>query len=407
MIRIKNHHKGAIYILLALGLSRAFNIFSLPILSKKLAPSYFADYTLFVTAISLITALLLIGADSSLVRVLSVRNESSNEIPKKIFFVNGVISLAALIISVLVLSWLSIDGYSLGNSALFGVALFVSIVLPLAQASLRATDSYKTLFVSLFLGGLLSPLVSILMVFSGYGGDSLIAGYVVGIAVSTLIATKASNYQFFGIGQINDRAFMNAMKVGLPATITAPLFWVMTSLDKWVINEWSSKQELGVYALSATLSAPYLMLAGSLITSFQPHAISLLSKNKNEARVELGRDTKVLVILLMVIWVIYVVLVSQFVNYFMPPEYQEISYIAPILSAAYFFNALFQLENIKYIYKQTTINSIYAMTSSAVLSVFLLLLLTTSFGIFGAAFSQLIGFMCLFWIASKLNRISD
>ena len=103
MIKIKKHHEGAISILLALGLSRVFNIISLPYLSKRLVASDFADYALFVTAVSLLTALILFGFDSSLIRVLSVKTDQSDDFKKNIYTLNGIISLTAAVFAILFL----------------------------------------------------------------------------------------------------------------------------------------------------------------------------------------------------------------------------------------------------------------------------------------------------------------
>lgn len=404
MIKIKKHHEGAFYILLALGLSRAFNIISLPYLSRRLNPTDFADYTLFITAVSLLTAIVLFGFDASLVRVLSVNSEKTDILKKKIFTLNGSIALSAALLSVISIYFFLGTEYSIEKIILFGCVLFVSAIFPLAQAGLRAENSYKKLFFSLFLGGILTPIISVWMASIGYSGEALIYGYAIGILVSTLIATRFENYHYFDIHQLSDSSFSEALRIGLPTTITAPLFWVITSLDKWVLNLYANKSDLGIYALSATLAAPYMMIVSSLISSFQPHGLHLLSADDEHSRAELQNDLIVLIYVLLIAWIIYTLLVFYFVVRFMPLQYENIIFLTPILSAAYLCNGLFQIENIKHLYNKKIRYAVNAIVAAAITSAIWLFILVPKYGFYGAAIAQLIGFMILFIVAKWLGR---
>lgn len=403
MLNIKNHHKGALYVLIALGISRALNIVSLPYLSKKLTASSFADYALFVTAISLLTALLSIGIDSSLVRLLSVKNDESDETSKKMFYLNALIAFVSSGVAFFILLLIGKSSNSFQYSLIFALTLLMSIVFPLAQACLRVTNNYKRLFYSLLIGGLATPTISVSLAYIGYVDNCLLYGFLFGVLISVGIATKFDNYKFYSFSDLKDLKLTNSLKIGLPVMATGPLFWVITSFDKWVANAYAGKSEMGIYALAATLTAPYVMIVGSLISAIQPHALSLLNSGDSKRFNEVDYEFKFLLFIMFLAWIVFVLAVALFVIFFMPFAYLKIIYITPILSVAFLFNGLFLIENTKFMHGNKTHNSIYAMACAAVISAIALFILIPRVGIIGAAISQVIGFIVLFAVAKKLS----
>jgi O-antigen/teichoic acid export membrane protein len=182
------------------------------------------------------------------------------------------------------------------------------------------------------------------------------------------------------------------VSLGLAGSVTAPMYWVISSADRWFLSYYGNAGEVGVYAVAASVAMIGLMLNSSLTLTWFPEASRLYGKQGAEALPSLGRMWARLVTGLAIVWLAIAAAGGDVLRLLAAPAFHSGAQYIPWLAGGVFFYGLAALANTALFLTAKMRFAAYIWTAGALLSAGLYFVLIPYFGALGAAMVQCISY---------------
>lgn len=185
-------------------------------------------------------------------------------------------------------------------------------------------------------------------------------------------------------------------------------FWVINNVNRWIILEYSSQAEVGVYGIAnkfGGLLEPLFVMP--FASAYTPRALSAL---KEGAFKPFSVWNKLLVLAGFIIAGFALRYIS---NYFVGEKFQSGLTLIPILSASSFFYLLCNITSVQLLYARKTGYMLVAVVVGGAVVVLANFILVPHFGGLGAAIAALIGnaawyfSIYLFSLGLRNKRVGD
>jgi O-antigen/teichoic acid export membrane protein len=95
---------------------------------------------------------------------------------------------------------------------------------------------------------------------------------------------------------------MALLKLGLAGAITAPLYWVLSSSDRWFLEYYHGPEAVGLYSLSYSVATAGTMVNGAVSSVWLPEAAREYEQDAVRAQASLGRLMSRLIIVMAIVW---------------------------------------------------------------------------------------------------------
>jgi len=92
-----------------------------------------------------------------------------------------------------------------------------------------------------------------------------------------------------------------SLLVGLPGVITAPVYWILSSLDRWFLQASADSATVGVYAVACTFGQLGLMVNSALLAIWLPEATRLHESGVEDSDRQLAKLITRLILLMAVV----------------------------------------------------------------------------------------------------------
>ena len=206
---------------------------------------------------------------------------------------------------------------------------------------------------------------------------------------------------FGAIKKTVNKPLTNSMlKFSLPLVAGSLAYWGLTAMDRFFLRYLSSFDELGVYAMAASLAAAVSVVSTIFSNLWHPVVYKWISDGVQPERVH--RVIEMMAIGFAFLWSV-VGLLSWILTYFLPTEYEAVEYLIVACVAMPLF----------YLLSETTVVGIGIVRKSsyAMLAPFLALLfnaaanyiLIPEYGASGAAVASVIAFFIFFAIRTEAS----
>lgn len=229
-----------------------------------------------------------------------------------------------------------------------------------------------------------------------------LTAYAVTAAVALMLLKDWIHPRWFEAKRLREM-----LRFALPLVPAAISLWVVNLLDRYFINLWSTKSELGLYQVGYQLSAVVALGTSAFQQAWGPFALSL--QHDEEGPATFAR------VLLVFLWVTSLVcaaltiFASEILSVFATPAYAGAASVVGYLSFSYMMIGLMYIAALGPSLARTTKPIAAAVTIAAVLTVLLNILLTPSLGKEGAAIATLVSWavvpLYLFRRAQELHYI--
>lgn len=290
------------------------NIMSLAVIgyiSRNLGVSDFGIFNFVITLIMLFWPVGRMGLDNISVRELaSIRDhraEAENYAGKIILF-RVALAIFSVIVIVLVIN---ITGYS---ERILYAAFCGAWILFFQLISESLTDifmSYEKMELTAFshlVGGLLLTILSVIVIYLGFGLFGLILSYSVGHIITSIIALKLINSKIFNISLNLDWEFCrDKFQKGLPFFFMSMMWYSMMRLDTIFLSKTVSATELGIYTAGIMLVTKLSIIPQGIGSSLFPAISNLYNNDKHEEMYRVIRNyfSYVLVVVLPIIIIVH------------------------------------------------------------------------------------------------------
>lgn len=382
--------------------ARALGVFSMSLLTLWLTPAAYGQAALASTLISLIAVVWLMGLDMSYSRSFLSRTPP-NSVPAETFCwrAAGVAALAAGVTAAL--AWLA--HAAADRSALRSMAPLMfagaagSVLLAMAQTRSRLHNRHARLAVAVTLGGVCATGISLLLAWRPLPDErALLAGYVAAYLVPILVMGMP------GFGQLRQPSGLDATArkavflVGLPGIVTAPVYWVVASADRWFLQAYTDASVVGIYSVACTFGLLGMMVNSALLAIWLPEVTRVHESGLPDSDQQLAR----LMVRLMALMAIVCVGVSAFgpdlLRWLTASQFHVAASLVPVLAVGVFCYGCYHLANTNlYLHRGLGIGA-RILGISAVLSLLANLALVPHFGMMAAAAVQCLSFAGMAWM---------
>jgi O-antigen/teichoic acid export membrane protein len=217
---------------------------------------------------------------------------------------------------------------------------------------------------------------------------SMIIGYLVPIAMLGGPSVRRLR-QGSGLS-MSER--MDLMRIGLAGIVTAPMFWVLTSMDRWFLGYFADSASVGIYSVGYSIGILGMIVNSAIQSVWVPEVAREYERTGDDARVHLSRIAEWLVSALALVWLAIVAMGGDIVRLLAGPAFQSAAEVIPYIAGGVLFYGIAQLANGALLLKKKLHYAMWWWLAASLVCVVLNVILIPVVGRVGAAITQAVAF---------------
>ena len=392
---------GSGQISLANGLARLVALLCFPLLSRWLGPSSFGVYGLAATFVGLGSTFGLLGLDMAYARYyLDRQRQEQSEV--EAFCWSRVAASSALSAVIATILWLRfsqrfapLDRISVAVFLPFAIVL--SVMATMATTRVRLLANYGRLATAVVAAAVATALVSLPLAAAGLRGVlPLLLGALTTSVLSMILLGMPPLKELCGSTRRLNRAKRRELiKLGLSCAVTGPVYWLISSSDRWFLAFNHNEAELGIYSIASTLALIGIMVNAAVHLALFPEASRLVGQSSSDETVLLARLWEQLAVVLLVVMLFVGSMGGPLLRLLTPPSFHSGTSFIPWLACGAFFYGLAGLGNLPFFLagKMNRVATFWVLAAG--LCLMLNCLLIPVFGGLGASVAQMLTYLAL------------
>lgn len=406
--------QGSGLLLVANVLSKVLAILILPLLTGLLPPALYGEAALAGTLISLASVIALAGMDISYARAFFGDKDITGSQVEAMIWRRGMWH-ALLAGIVAALAWTAYSRFDSSLhpelAALIALGVFGTLFSALAQVRARLLGHYLRMALGVLFASVLAyGLMYVFALRSSTSAYALVAGSVLLVWVTGLAMQSPGLLRLAANASPADStASRKVLAVGLPVMLTAPAFWVVSSVDRWFLGATGTTSEVGIYAIGVSFGTLGMMLNSAVLSAWVPEVIREYETNAVDPYKEVGQAKSLLVLAYAMVWMTITVLSPELIGLFVNSRYQGAVDVVPWIAAGVFFYGCAHLFNTVFLLERRLGITALIWSVAVVLSLVCNAWAVPRFGMMGAAMVQCLvfaGVAVMHWLFSrKIKRI--
>ncbi len=375
---------------------RLLSIATMPILTRLLVPEAYGVAALASTTISLLTTLSITGMGMTYARTFHYTKPPGGKAIEKFvwrYIVVNAISAACLCM----IAWELVisDYYSLQRylGIVVGTGILLNVIKNIAEVRARLNNLYSKLSFSILISGFISASISIAIALWWRQDELALILAVLGGSLTSILILRTPNLRvLLAPLEITRSERLQLLKIGLPAIITAPAYWVLSSVDFWLLNYLEDANSVGIYSVGCSIGLMGMMINKAIHSVWLPEVSRLYESSVPNVRDQLARLIEPLVSMLCIVWLAVTSAGGDMVRLLAAPRFHDAADIIPYISAGVFFYGVLHIANAILLLKKKLHHAIPWWFLGALLSLGLNYFLIQNYGRLGASYTQAITF---------------
>ncbi|AHZ84218.1 hypothetical protein Bb109J_c1523 [Bdellovibrio bacteriovorus] len=395
--------KQAFYFSLGPLVTAAVSIVTVPIIAWFYSQEDVGKFSLYQTITGFVLLVVTFGLDQAFVREYhEVKDRAKLLI---IAFLPSLVFLTVLL-PPFILFRESITSYAMGSSTgLSAVSLYFSfflmLVLRFVSLVVRMREDGKVYsLIQVVPKILFLAMVLITFCFSlRRDADTLVLANVVALFVISVFVVAFYRREIFvairsiEFGRDDLEYLIVILKYSLPLAGVGLIFWGLSGVERVLLKEMSSYQELALYSVSASFASVAMIFQSVFSVVWSP-LVYRWSKDL-DGRKKISRAIKLVSIIVLLLWS-FTGAAAYFSIFFLPEKYALVRFIMLSAIAYPFLYTLSEATSVGINLMRQTRFSFYSTAISVLVNVILGILLIKPFGALGASVSSSIAFLCFF-----------
>lgn len=269
---------------------------------------------------------------------------------------------------------------------------------------------YKLCVILSSFTSIMSPIVSYIAIVNSSNDKAsvkIIAGAVVSIIVNAVIYI---HLVIKGKKMINLKYWKYALSFNIPLIPHYLANLALAQADRIMISNINGNNKAGIYSIAYSAASVIGLVWSSINASWIPWT---LKKMKDKKYADIGAMAKPILLACSGACLGLVAFAPEVIKIFAPPSYYEAIYVVPPVVVGLYFTFVYSLfANVEFYHKKT-IPIMIASVIAAALNIGLNFILLPVFGYIAAAYTTLLGYMCLsimhyiFMKKVEVNKIYD
>jgi O-antigen/teichoic acid export membrane protein len=331
------------------GVVRLFSIVSMPILTSLLSPQAYGVAALAGTVISLMSVFALAGIDMSYTRAYHSAEPPSGVTVEHYcwrFAIFGAV-LSAVFGA---LAWWFFNGDSIDQdrhlAILVALGIAFSVACIMAQNRARLAGRYRAMALTTIATGIICLAATIgIAVIWRQDALALLLPLLLGYLIPILLLGAPSIAALTKPSVLTRNQGAALIKIGLSGVVTAPMYWLLSSSDRWFLQHYHGAKAVGVYSIGYSVGIVGLMVESAVRSVWLPEAAREYEEDPARAQVTLGRLMSRLVALLALIWLVIAAAGGDIVRWLANERFHTAADYVPYIAAGVFFYGVLHLAN--------------------------------------------------------------
>lgn len=338
---------GTLQLTLSNALARMLSIATMPILTTLLAPRAYGAASLIGTGISLVSVFALAGIDMSYARAYFSAQPPNGESVEHFSWRLAIsTALPAAVIAGLVWWFVSQQWSELDRSLAFPLAAGVLLTVLNVMSSTRArlAGRYRALAWTILATGLIGSIAGV-AVAAAWRRDAvaLIVPMLLAQLLPLLMLGMPSIFVLAKPSVLNKGEGTALLKIGLAGVVTAPMYWLLSSSDRWFLQFFRGAEEVGIYSIGYNFAYLGVMVNTAVMTVWLPEAARAYEEDQTAARKVLGRLMSRLVAGLALVWLAIAASGGDMVRWLANERFHSAAQVVPFIAGGVFFYGVSQL----------------------------------------------------------------
>ncbi len=381
------------------ALVRLLSLVTMPVLTHLLAPSAYGIAAIVGTLISLVSVFALAGMDMSYIRSYHQEGSASGQAVE--IYAWRYVLMGGVVVGVIVtLAWefvisnlLVLPIYLAG---FVGIGVLLAVSKELATIRARLNNRYRAMSLSIILAGIGTATISISLAYWWRQNElPLVLAMLTASLIPILVLGIPPLKKLRNPSGLNMAQRSDILKIGLAGIITAPMFWIVSSSDRWFLVYFEDTASVGIYSIGYSVAVMGMILNKSVTSVWLPEAVKEFEENPGHSRDTLGKACERVVILYAIIWLAITTAGGDVVRLLTAPAFHGAASIVPLIAGAVFFSGVSSLMRTNLLLAKKLNYSIWIWVAGGLVCVLLNLVLIPLAGRFGAASTQVITFAAI------------
>lgn len=374
---------------------KLIGLLSSPILTRLAGPSPYGVVALAGTISSLATTVALMGMDLSYARYFFEDAGQGRERVER-FCWRFTLGTGAVMSILAGWVWRRTDdtsGSPWGIAAIVAASTFAAAVIAMATTRQRVRGRYTRISAATVSGSLVGVPLSLLLAWL-WRADAyaLLLGALAGSAVTAAVLGLPPAGSLLSPSGLDGTQRRDLVRMGAAAAVTAPMFWVMNSADRWFLAAWAGEGPVGIYSFAAGIGMAGTMVIGALTTAWFPEMSREYETLRENALGNIGRLWARFAVMHMVTWLAVAAAGGDTIRLVADPRFHEGAVLVPWLAGGIFFYGMAALANTGLFLAKTQGPAAAWWVAGAACNVACNALLVRRFGPMGASLSLVAGF---------------
>lgn len=402
MANARRFFTDGLIILIGQGLSRGLGVLLLPILTMVFLPAQFGMSALATSYVSFISVIALLGLDLTYLQAIPGSAKQEAEATERVIWTLALVLavFAALTGSA---AWWVWGKQTPESAPWLALGIFSTMIFSVCQSQMKVARQYLRLAFALSTGGLVMYAWVLARGFSGHNqAVTLVSGYAMGAAAAVLVSRPSIKLPAITPSLSES---WQLVRIGLPAAFSAPVFWIISSMDRWLIAQFWGVYEAGIYSVAASISGIGLLFGAVVQTIWLTEASRQHNADGEGCQALLAERMKEICFLFGLAWLGLTAFSGEIIHLFAKPPYDRALIYLPWLMSSVILYGLFQALCVYLIITKTFSKSVIVWFSGGALFVALSLVAAAIGAPVGIAISQTFVYaLMLGWIFSVVRR---
>jgi O-antigen/teichoic acid export membrane protein len=378
---------------------RSLSFISAPILTALLAPTAYGAAAYVQTLASVGAVIALFGIDMAYARYyFDLQAGKPEEIERFCWRVS--LGGCAIVSVLLYLAWRFVVAKHFGVPP--GLGLFVaagvaiSVVYTMTQTRARLRGGYRRMAVSSLVGAVLGVTTSILIAWLWRRDEwAILIGAIAGVLISVLMLGMPGFSSLSISSKIETAKRREVILLGLAGAVTAPMYWLISSSDRWFLGYYRDQSQVGIYSVAFSVAGLGLMLNSAITQVWIPEAMRVHQTNPQTAPQQLGELWERLVAGLLLMWLAVASAGGDVLRLMTHANYHSGAGAIPLLAAGVTFYGISSLSNTGLLIGNRMNYAAYLWAAGGIFSLILNHALVPGHGMLGAALTQCLTYLAI------------
>lgn len=376
-------------------------------MTRLLGPAPYGTVALLGTLVNLGATLALFGRELGYSRFglqgdAGARRHVETHLWRSVLFSAAVLSIAFSLIWIFLKQTDDTNDQTL--SIYIALGIIFSSALAMASVRRRLAGQYFRIAATSVIASILGICVSIGWALAiSRDAWALAAGLLTTSVVNFVLLGAPNPLHLIKPSGLDRQRRMEVLSLGLSSVVTAPIYWVIMSADRWILNSYAGETEVGVYAFAAQFGLLGALINNGLMATWLTETNRTFEVHGTAALPSIGTNCTRLMTGLLVVWMAISAGGGDALRLLAPPPFHRGTILIPWIGAgvllygisSLFVASLFIRGRMRFMAIAWIVGGMAGITSYIVLA--------PRFGALGVAIGQAIAFALIAlvtWIAS-------